>query len=218
MPTKRKSKGTSSDPKRTKGTGATTKKKPPAKRMTRTLPQKAPRGEKTPVADLAAKTARDYTEVKKALSNLWQDAAKTTYSAFNTIAAKVEKRFEESRKAINEIDVRYALEKSQEKLKQVGKSTGAAAQILVKQVELLYRMLKDVTGGRFKAPWATISAITAALLYFISPIDVLPDFIPGVGLIDDALVISLCISVIRMDLRRYAEENKFDLAEYGLKK
>lgn len=170
------------------------------------------------VSELAAQTMRDYNEAKKVLSTLWKDVAKTTYSAFNTVATNVEKRFEESRKTISEIDVRYALERSQTKLKQVGKSTSAVAQSMLKQVKLLYQMLRDSTSGRFKAPWATVSAITAALLYFISPIDLLPDFIPGAGLIDDALVISLCISMIRMDLKRYAQEMDLDLSDYGLSK
>ena len=174
--------------------------------------------EHAPVMELAAQTAHDYTQAKQALGQLWEDVTKTTYSAFNNIAVKVEKRFAESRKAISDIDVRYALDKTGEKIKSVAKSTSAAAQQMARQVKLLYMMLKDSTSGKFKAPWVAVSAITAALLYFISPIDVLPDFIPGIGLIDDALVLSLCISVIRMDLRRYVKEKNLDLAEYGLAK
>ena len=174
--------------------------------------------EKTAVKELAVQTAQDYAQAKKALGALWEDVAQTTYTAFNTIANKVEKRYAESRKAISDLDVRYALEKTGEKLKSVKNSASATAQHVAKQVKLLYQMLKDSTSGKFKAPWATIAAITAALLYFVSPVDLLPDFIPGAGLIDDALVLSLCISVIRMDLRRYAKENNLDLAQYGLAK
>jgi uncharacterized membrane protein YkvA (DUF1232 family) len=36
--------------------------------------------------------------------------------------------------------------------------------------------------------------IVGSLLYFISPIDLLPDFIPVIGQIDDAIVITLLVS------------------------
>jgi uncharacterized membrane protein YkvA (DUF1232 family) len=189
-----------------------------ASKVRPTVLKKKAATEKEPLAELTAQSMRDYTEVKKALGVLWKDVAKTTYSAFNSVASNVEKRYENSRKAISEIDVHYALEKGQSKLKSVGKSTSAVAKTIVKQAGLLYRMLKDMTTGKFKAPWVTVSAITAALLYVISPIDVLPDFIPGAGLIDDALVVSLCMTVIRMDLKRYAKEMDLDLSEYGLAK
>lgn len=116
------------------------------------------------------------------------------------------------------MDVRYALERTGAKLKSVSKSGQHQVQQMTRQARLLYQMLKDAVGGRFKVPWATVSAATAALLYFISPIDLLPDFIPGAGLIDDALVIAMAISLARMDLRRYLSENNMDPAEYGLER
>ena len=36
-----------------------------------------------------------------------------------------------------------------------------------------------------KIPFGTIAAVVASLLYFVSPIDVIPDFIPVIGYIDD---------------------------------
>ncbi len=77
-------------------------------------------------------------------------------------------------------------------------------------------MLKDVWYGKFKAPWGTVASVTATLLYVVMPFDVIPDFIPGIGLLDDMLVVTLCISMVRIDLRRYAEYRKLDLADYGL--
>jgi uncharacterized membrane protein YkvA (DUF1232 family) len=164
-----------------------------------------------------SKTVQDYNEAKRALSALWEDVTKQTYSAFNSIAGRAEKNFNEARQSINEMDVRYALEKTGAKLRAVTKSGQRSVQQMARQARLLYTMLKDVIAGRFKVPWATVSAATAALLYFISPIDLLPDFIPGAGLIDDALVIAMAISLARMDLRRYVDEHHLNAAEYGLK-
>ncbi|HEY3295194.1 MAG TPA: DUF1232 domain-containing protein [bacterium] len=164
----------------------------------------------------SGKTARDYADAKRALGELWDDITKQTYSTFDSITRRVEKSYEDARKNVTQGDVRYALDKTQSKLKSLKNSGSQAVVRLGKQAKLLYEMLRDAMAGKFKMPWVTVSAITAALLYFVSPLDVIPDFIPGIGWMDDALVISLAISVARMDLRRYIKENQLDPADYGL--
>jgi uncharacterized membrane protein YkvA (DUF1232 family) len=39
-----------------------------------------------------------------------------------------------------------------------------------------------------------------AVIYFVSPIDFIPDFIPVAGFIDDALVVSLALNQVKADL------------------
>ncbi|HGA1367274.1 TPA: YkvA family protein [Streptococcus suis] len=51
-----------------------------------------------------------------------------------------------------------------------------------------------------KLPKATILAIIGALIYFFSPIDALPDFILGAGLLDDAFVLNACLKLIKTDV------------------
>ena len=48
------------------------------------------------------------------------------------------------------------------------------------------RMLKAYAMGEYKSvPWKSIISIAAVLIYFISPLDFIPDFIPLVGIADD---------------------------------
>jgi uncharacterized membrane protein YkvA (DUF1232 family) len=162
------------------------------------------------------KTARDYADAKRALGALWEDITRQTYSTFDTITKRVEKSYADARKNVTQTDVRYALEKTQGKLKSIANSSSQVVARLGKQAKLLYEMLRDAMAGKFKMPWVTVAAITAALLYFISPLDIIPDFIPGIGLVDDALVISLAISVARMDLRRYIKDNSLKPDDFGL--
>jgi len=52
-------------------------------------------------------------------------------------------------------------------------------------------------------PWRTIILGVAALIYFVDPFDLVPDFIPVVGYLDDATVIAFVIESIRRDLDKF---------------
>ena len=52
-------------------------------------------------------------------------------------------------------------------------------------------------------PLGTIIAIISALIYFISPIDVIPDAIPVIGYADDAAVIAFCWKMVESDISEY---------------
>ena len=158
----------------------------------------------------------DYEAAKKAVGALWQSLTRETHAKFSTVADQVEKKFQESKDRVKEADVKEALNKAGSKIEKLAASASKEAQKLAKQAKLLYLMLRDAASGKFKAPWVTIASLTAALLYLVSPIDVIPDFIPALGLIDDALVIALCVSIVRIDLRRYCEQAGLKLEDYGL--
>ena len=52
-------------------------------------------------------------------------------------------------------------------------------------------------------PIGSIVAIISALLYFVSPIDIIPDTIPGVGHLDDTAVIAACLLLVGSDVEEY---------------
>ena len=57
-------------------------------------------------------------------------------------------------------------------------------------------------------PIGSIIVITSALIYFVSPIDFIPDFIPGIGHIDDALVVAACLKLVESDVEEYVNWRK----------
>lgn len=51
-------------------------------------------------------------------------------------------------------------------------------------------------------------AIVAALIYFVSPIDIIPDVIHGVGFLDDAVVAGIVVNWCDEDIKKYMERRK----------
>ncbi len=72
-------------------------------------------------------------------------------------------------------------------------------------VSLMFSLLRDYWQGNYREiPWKSIAAIAGALVYVLNPLDLIPDLIIGVGLMDDAGVVALCLKVVESDLMRYA--------------
>jgi uncharacterized membrane protein YkvA (DUF1232 family) len=68
----------------------------------------------------------------------------------------------------------------------------------------IFELLRDrITGACKETPWRTIAALTGALIYVLSPIDLILDFIPGIGFLDDAIMIGLAIKLAQPDLAKY---------------
>ncbi|MGB5981364.1 MAG: YkvA family protein [Nonlabens sp.] len=75
-----------------------------------------------------------------------------------------------------------------------------------KVYEIMILMVKDYRKGNYtQVPWFTISAIGAAFLYIVSPFDLIPDFIPGLGFIDDVTFLTFVTGWIDTDLHKYMD-------------
>ncbi|MBI3663448.1 MAG: DUF1232 domain-containing protein [Acidobacteria bacterium] len=68
------------------------------------------------------------------------------------------------------------------------------------------RLLRAWVKGRYKVvPWKTIVLALVAVIYFVDPLDLVPDFIPVVGYVDDASVIAFVLRSVRKDLEKFLE-------------
>lgn len=88
------------------------------------------------------------------------------------------------------------------------------------QAQLVLELLEDVKAGRYRElPWRSVAIASAAVLYTVSPADVIPDVIPLLGTLDDITILTVSVRLIRRDLRAYCrykgypEEDYFDSEE-----
>ena len=74
----------------------------------------------------------------------------------------------------------------------------------IENFKVLWSLLKDYYNGTYRnVPWKFIAAIGFAVAYLISPIDVIPDFIPLVGFVDDAAVFGLVVKSFMSEIEEY---------------
>lgn len=71
--------------------------------------------------------------------------------------------------------------------------------------ELLIFMLLDFFKGRYPLPKKTALLIVFAFLYLISPVDLVPDVFPLIGLVDDVAVLAFAFNFIKGDLENYRD-------------
>ncbi len=71
-------------------------------------------------------------------------------------------------------------------------------------VPVLISLIRSYVKHEYRdIPLGTIIAIISALIYVLTPIDVIPDAIVPVGYIDDAAVIAACLKLVNSDVEEY---------------
>ena len=71
---------------------------------------------------------------------------------------------------------------------------------------VMISLVKDFVKGEYKVvPMKSILYIVMALLYFVSPIDLVPDFVFGAGMVDDASVLLVALKNCHDDIEAYRE-------------
>lgn len=95
--------------------------------------------------------------------------------------------------------------KIQEAIKKATANKGSLSNVW-DQIQLFFALAKDYSSGVYTdIPKSAIIAIMAGLLYFISPLDIIPDFILGLGFLDDAFILGMVYKKVAKELERYQE-------------
>lgn len=121
---------------------------------------------------------------------------------------ELEKNYKKSARILKNKDkVDEILEQVEGKLKTIPK----VGEILSHAPVFIQLIKSFITKKYTKIPMGSIIAIFAALLYLVAPLDLIPDFIPAVGYLDDALVFGACMKLVDSDVLeflKWREDNK----------
>ena len=103
-------------------------------------------------------------------------------------------------------------EEDMEKLKTERETAERKSTHLGEQFEsfrLTWGLLQDYWSGNYKnIPWKLAASVGFAVTYLVSPLDIIPDFLPLLGFTDDAAVFALVISSFQSELDTYKEWKK----------
>ena len=113
---------------------------------------------------------------------------------------ELEKGYKKAEKILdNEDKMERFLNRLENKLKKVPVAGDALSMIPV-----MISMLRSYFKKEYKdIPVGTLIALISGLLYWLTPADAIPDFLPVIGYIDDATVIGVCLKLINDDLKDY---------------
>ena len=93
---------------------------------------------------------------------------------------------------INDEAIRNKINKAYPALKKV-----------LENVRDLYALFKDSVKGNYKLHPANVAMIGGGLLYFLIPVDLIPDFIPVVGYLDDLAVLTTIMNSLKGEIDEY---------------
>ena len=129
-------------------------------------------------------------------------------------SAQAQEALNKATRKVRESDVEKIVHRQEEINEKIRDVPGKFAK-MINQIKLLFEMIRDYWKGEYRAvPWTSIAMAVGALVYFLSPVDLIPDFIPVVGYLDDAVVVGLAIKAIQGDLQAYCVHKKYASEQY----
>ena len=106
----------------------------------------------------------------------------------------------EAEKLLNDAD---KMEKFLQKLEKKLQTVPIAGNSLA-YVPLMISLVRSYVKKEYTEPPVTsMISIVIALIYVLSPIDLIPDTIPGAGLLEDGVIVAGCLGLVRTDLEDY---------------
>jgi uncharacterized membrane protein YkvA (DUF1232 family) len=75
---------------------------------------------------------------------------------------------------------------------------------ILDDLQLIFRLVRARAKGEYKnVSTQTLVILVGAVVYFLMPLDAIPDFIPGIGLMDDVTVIGMALSAAKVEIEKF---------------
>ena len=114
----------------------------------------------------------------------------------------VEEEIGRRARKVSREDVADVLEK-EGKAKTIVEKAGFLSQYW-EDIKTSFALIRDWFNGSYdKVPARMIASLTGALIYLISPLDLIPDWVPMAGFVDDAAILAFVFQLSKVDLNAY---------------
>ena len=79
----------------------------------------------------------------------------------------------------------------------------AKPSVIMQDIVTFIPMVRAILKGQYKMPWGTLFWMILCAVYFLSPIDFIPDLLPLLGIADDGAFIVFVLLLLHQDLSRF---------------
>ena len=127
----------------------------------------------------------------------WKQEQAATVLSEEEVQARFDKSKEKAKKLLEDEDkMDRFLERLEKKLKHIPVVGG-----ILSEIPTLISLVKAFIQKKYlEIPIGSVIAIVGALIYFLSPVDLIPDLLPAIGLVDDAAVLTLAFKLVHDDV------------------
>lgn len=73
----------------------------------------------------------------------------------------------------------------------------------LQKIPAVFRMFKLYYKGEYKMKFTDVLLPALALVYVLSPIDIIPDFVPFVGALDDLAILAFAIPLLMKEVDKF---------------
>ena len=117
---------------------------------------------------------------------------------------KIDKIFKKAKETLTENEkVKGLISEVKDKVEEINSDSDERTTFIY-QLQVIIRMVRAHINGSYRAFSATtILTLVFALVYFITPIDLIPDFIPALGLTDDISLVYFVFKSIADDIAKF---------------
>jgi len=138
---------------------------------------------------------------------------KITFELSESDLKHFRKMMQEAKAATSEASDEEVIAATKQLLDEVRNAETKAPEFLTDRMGALDSMVGMLVDDEWKLPAQDRKRVVSALAYFCEPEDLIPDHIPGLGFLDDAIMIELVVRELKHEIQAYDDFCRFRSTE-----